>query len=132
MILPNKKVMIPHRVGDKAMGENFDAVWNDVQSRLVAGTTIRVWSYANDYGLNKTFRVEEIEPGAITVSSSGTTLPRRVSRGDFAKVHSRWADYCVGRFPRHLLRDLSQNSTYIIGIFRWRETELAPITSRVR
>jgi hypothetical protein len=105
------------------MDENFNIVWNDIQSRLMTGSTIRVWSVANNYNLNGAFRVEAVEPGAVTVSSDRTSFPRRIAMSDFANVHARWADYCAGRLPRHELRDLSQNTTYIIGILRWRETE---------
>jgi hypothetical protein len=109
------------------MDDNFNIVWNNIQSRLMEGSNIRVWSAANDYNLDRTFRVEEVEPGAVTISSDRTSFLRRITMSDFANVHARWADYCVGRLPRHELRDLSQNTTYIIGILRWREAEAAPV-----
>ena len=44
-------------------------------------------------------------------------MPRRISKGDFEKVYAIWSEYVAGNYPRSKMTSLSQNTTYILGIF---------------
>jgi hypothetical protein len=45
-------------------------------------------------------------------------MDRTIFKGDFAKVYRVWNDYCAGHYSRADLGKLSQNTTYILSIFR--------------
>jgi hypothetical protein len=67
--------------------ESFSGVWADLRSRLAAGGTINAWGKARGYTGRK-FEVVGVDATSITVAGAGMRSPRRVSKGDFAKVYS--------------------------------------------
>jgi hypothetical protein len=95
----------------------FDAVWMNIFQRLQAGQTIRNWGVAQGY-TGKTFQIEHVGNSTITVVGGSMTQSRKISKGDFERVYSVWDDYCAGSYRRENMTDLSQNTSYILSIFR--------------
>jgi hypothetical protein len=48
-----------------------------------------------------------------------------VTRSDFENLFAVWPEYLSGKKSREELRDLSQNSTYIITLLNWAESRSA-------
>ena len=55
-----------------------------------------------------TFKVDDIDRTSITVSSGNMQMPRRVSKGEFEKLHAIWDTYRSGNYPRSKMLSLSQ------------------------
>ena len=73
------------------------------------------WSVAKGY-TGGTFKVDDIDRTSVTVSSGNMQMPRRVSKGEFEKLHAIWDTYRSGNYPRSKMLSLSQNITYILSI----------------
>jgi hypothetical protein len=101
---------------------SFEAVWADLKNHLRAGTEVRGWSRDKGHTLLR-FRIDDIAPGSITVSSSTMTMPRCIGKSDFARVHGAWEKYRAGKVSRADMTELSQNTSYIFAILRWQEGE---------
>jgi hypothetical protein len=100
------------------VAETIDAVWADFRARLKPKTVIPAWSAAGR--TRSKFTVVDIDGGSITILPS-TGNERRISKGDFDKVHTHWPDYKIGRTKRGELINVSQNTTYILSLLHWRE-----------
>ena len=99
------------------MALTFNAVWTQIAQGLRPGTVVQNWGAARGF-TGGTFEVMNVERTAITVTGGDMQMPRRVSKGDFARVYAVWDAYIGGRYPRSKMRDLSQNTTYIVSILR--------------
>ena len=104
---------------------SFEAAWADLRSRLRSGLEINGWSRdKEDTGLR--FRIVYVAPDSIIVMSEarpGKEKPkeRRIGKPDFQRVFFKWRDYCAGNLSRADMTGLSQNTSYIFSILRWRE-----------
>ncbi|HET7881760.1 MAG TPA: hypothetical protein VFL55_12805, partial [Acetobacteraceae bacterium] len=83
--------------------------------RFRAADVVRNWSAAKGY-TGGTFKIDDVDRTSITVSGGEMRVPRRVSKGDFAKLYAVWDAYLAGNFPRSKMQSLSQNTTYIISV----------------
>ncbi len=96
--------------------------WTELQRRNPVGDTIRTWSAAKGL-LNGSFKIESLSSSRIEVSSAGMNdPPRPITRGDFEKVLAVWPDYKAGTLSRSRLILESQNSTYIVSLLHWLES----------
>jgi hypothetical protein len=68
-----------------------------------------------------TFEIVSVEAKKVIVKTSSGKL-RSIPENEFKTVFDRWQDYLSRRFPRHEVRNLTQNSTYIITILHQLET----------
>lgn len=110
------------QVSARSRGASMDK-WTELQRRRPVGRTIRTFSVAKGL-LKGSFTVEALSSGRIEVSSKGMKAPpRAISRGDFEKVAGLWSAYKAGTLTRSGLIHESQNTTYIIGLLHWLETE---------
>ena len=97
------------------MAVDFEAVWNSIRAAVAPGSMVRNWSAAKGY-TGGSFRIDNMDRSSVTVSGGAMQAPRRVSKGDFAKIFTIWDEYVAGNFPRSGMLPLSQNSTYILSI----------------
>jgi hypothetical protein len=92
------------------------SLWGVLLSRVKPGQAIQNWSVAHG-DLPASFTVESLHRDRIEISSSGIKRgPRTVYKSDFENLARSWREYKKGTVPRHLLRDASKNSTYIISL----------------
>jgi chemotaxis regulatin CheY-phosphate phosphatase CheZ len=68
-----------------------------------------------------TFEIVRVEAKQLIVKPSSGKL-RSIPENEFKRVFDRWQDYLSRRLPRHEVRNLTQNSTYIITILHQLET----------
>jgi len=106
---------------DDAPTVDFESLWADLRSRLQRGTSMKSWSRDKGF-LSLSFTIADVEPNAVTVSSAGTSKPRRIGKSEFGKVSSAWDQYCSGRLSRAEILKISHNSSYIFGILKWLES----------
>jgi len=97
--------------------KDFEAVWTAIVSKLQPGDEIKNWGSARGY-TGGTFKIEQVHNSWIGVFGGSMTEPRDVSKGDFGKVYAIWDKYVAGNYPRSKMTNLSQNTTYILSIFR--------------
>ena len=108
------------------MNITFEGVWADLRHRLRVGTEMKGWSRdKEDTGLR--FKIVDVGADSITIVSSPMPdkpkpTERRIGRTDFARVYSSWKGYCGYKITRADMTKLSQNTSYIFSILRWRET----------
>jgi hypothetical protein len=95
----------------------FPAIWMKIVQPLHPGDVIRNWGYATGH-TGGTFRIEDVGNSAVTVYCGTMVQPRAIPKGDFEKVYAVWSDSCAGNYPRAKMTNLSQNTTYILGILR--------------
>lgn len=98
---------------------SFDDFWSSLQRVRPIGRT-NAWSIAGK--TRSTFEITDIEAGSVTVQPDSGAR-RRISKSDFAKVFERWTDYKTEHLPRQDLREISQNSTYILTILHIIESQ---------
>jgi hypothetical protein len=106
------------------MTANFEAIWVRIASQLRPGVIVRNWGAARRY-TGGTFKIDDVERTAITISGGDMQMPRRVSKGGFEKVHAVWDAYLAGNYPRSRMTNLSQNTTYILSILHLAEQDQA-------
>jgi hypothetical protein len=101
----------------------FEHAWAAIQNQLRCGKELKAWSVK---GRAKTsFEICCVTSDSIYIQPQNGN-ERRVPRSDFEKIFQVWSDYKGGRVQRQKLRDISQNSTYVITVLHWIETEPAP------
>ena len=97
----------------------FPKFWLELQRLQPIGIT-PAWSL--DGRATSEFEIVDINPNEVIVKpKSGKS--RKIPASEFEKVFSRWREYLSGRFARNELRNLTQNSTYIITILHLLEIE---------
>jgi hypothetical protein len=99
------------------MSQSFEGTWGQIIRQLYAGETIRNWGHTRGY-TGGTFQIDSVANSSVTVFGGNMRHPRAITKGDFEKVHTIWADYCTGNYPRSKMIDFSQNTTYILSILR--------------
>jgi len=97
------------------MDADFETLWDAVRRQMLPGLAVKNWSVAKNYTGSR-FTIDDIDRSSVTVSGGRMLAPRRISKGDFAKVYTVWESYLAGNFPRSNMSPLSQNSTYILSI----------------
>jgi hypothetical protein len=99
---------------------SFNDHWSKAQHLLRNGVSVNAWG--RDRGYTGTwFEVAIDNEGSLNVSSPTLSNTRTIRRAEFVKVAAKWEAYCAGEIPRTDLRDLSQNTTYILSILKWLE-----------
>lgn len=96
---------------------SFAEIWNAIQNRLASGDQVRNWTAAKGY-LGDSFSVSSVSSEAVAVSSPKAASEQIVPKKEFEKIHAVWAGYCAGSVQRHILRDMTRYSKYIISILR--------------
>ena len=91
---------------------SFDEFWTQLQRLRPIGPT-EAWSLAGK--TRSAFEITSIDETSVTVAL-GSGGFRRIPQSDFEKLFAKWGDYKSERLPRQELRNLSQNSTYILTI----------------
>lgn len=97
------------------MPEDFEAIWKDLARVLHRGDTVQNWSVAKGH-TGGCFKVDDVDRTSVTVSGGRMRMPRRISRGDFARIYDVWREYLAGNYPRSKMLPLSQNITYVLRI----------------
>jgi len=107
------------------MMTSAEGIWAEIRYRLRGAATVNYWSLGRgDHG-GKTFRAVMLDAGTITVTASGIAKERRISMAEFIRVARLWPGYKDGTTSRsELAATKSQNTSYIIGLLHWRETQL--------
>lgn len=97
-------------------GQDFEALWYQIQQDVGGGDTIRNWTRDSGY-IGDEFVIRTVEAGIIEVDPPGAANLQRIPREDFAKVYRHWEGYNTGHIPRQQVRDITRFSKYIISIF---------------
>jgi hypothetical protein len=97
--------------------KNFENVWLEIVAKLRPGDEVMNWGSARGY-TGGSFKIEEVNGSGVGVFGGAMTMPRKISKGDFEKVHAVWDQYITGNYPRAKMINLSQNTTYILSILR--------------
>jgi hypothetical protein len=101
------------------MNTIFEGVWADLRHRLKPGSAIKSWSVKGYTG--REFRIDGVDGGkVIVIPAKGK--PRSITKADFAGVYALWPTYTSGMIGRAELCAKSQNTTYILSLFHWRES----------
>jgi hypothetical protein len=96
--------------------------WAELQRRYPVGLRLQTWSAAKGY-LKGSFVIEALSADRIEVNSDGIkNPPRPISRADFERIAALWPEYKAGTLPRSRLIQESQNTTYIVTMLHWLET----------
>jgi hypothetical protein len=95
----------------------FDEIWAIIQRKIKPGDNLLNWSVDSAY-TGRSFNILTVGRTWITVDGANMTMPREVSKRDFAKIYRIWHEYCSGTFQRTEITTLSQNSTCILSILR--------------
>lgn len=99
------------------MTATFDEVWARLLREMAEDAEVLNWGQARGFTGGR-FRIEMIEPTAITVHGGRMQVARRISKGDFERVYDVWQSYVEGHYSRERLTALSQNTTYILSMLR--------------
>lgn len=102
---------------DSAADAEFEAVWLRIKQRLNPPITIQNWGIDQQF-TGGSFQLEVVADTWLRVNGTSMSKHRDISKGDFAKVYRVWQDYCSGNYSRADLGKLSQNTTYILSIFK--------------
>jgi hypothetical protein len=97
----------------------FDQCWADILAKLRPMPEMYAWSQAGR--AHSHFGIVEVKPSGVTVET-GKGL-RLVPRKDFEVIFPLWPGYRSGKVQRHELRDLCQNTVYVLGVFHWLELQ---------
>jgi hypothetical protein len=100
----------------------FDTVWSDLQISLKPGGEIKNWNAYNGY-LGDNLRINEVNPNYLSIDPPRVWGTQVIPRVDFEHIWNIWLDYRELRVKRDELREFTNQSKYIISIFRWYETE---------
>jgi hypothetical protein len=96
---------------------SFDMCWQSILSNVRPMPRMSAWSYAGR--ARRHFGIVDVQPSSITVKTSEGL--RRVPRRDFEVIFPLWPGYKDGKVQRRELRDICQNTVYVLGIFHWLE-----------
>jgi hypothetical protein len=102
--------------------DSFDKYWERIVVTLRPMDEMHAWS--REGRARSRFGIVEVKGGGVTVRT-GNGL-RSVPRKDFEVIFRLWRDYKKGKVQRQELRELSQNTTYVLGIFHWIESQVRP------
>lgn len=97
-------------------GQDFEALWSQLQRDVGGGDTIRNWTRDKGY-IGDGFVIHTVKAGLIEVDPPGAENLQRIPREDFTKVYRHWEDYNAGHTLRSQIRDITRFSKYIISIF---------------
>ena len=103
--------------------DEFDLVWSKLQVALKPGTEIKNWNAYNGY-LGDNLTINTVDPKFISIDPPRVWGPQAIYRDDFEQIWILWNDYLALRLKRVRMRELSNQSKFIISIFHWCETEL--------
>lgn len=98
---------------------SFDKCWADILAKLRPMPEMYAWSQAGR--ARSHFGIVEAKSGGVTVKTSKGL--RQVPRRDFEVIFPLWPGFKDGKVKRHELRDLCQNTVYVLGIFHWLELQ---------
>lgn len=90
-------------------------MWQELLEQLTPRPKLYAWSAVGK--AHSCFGILSVLGGGITVQTSKG--PRCIPRKDFERIFVLWNDYVAGRVQRQTLRNISVNSTYVLGILHW-------------
>jgi len=102
--------------------DEFDIVWNNLQTSLKPGTEIKNWNAYNGY-LGDNLTIIKIDQNYISIDPPRVWNTQVIPKDGFEQVWKAWQDYRELRLKRSEIRDMNNHSKYIISIFRWYETD---------
>lgn len=102
--------------------DEFDALWNDLQTCLQPGDEIKTWNTYNGY-LGDILTIKEVDPNYISVDPPRVWETQVIPKAGFEKIWYAWGDYTTLRLKRGEIRELTDSAQYIISILRWYENE---------
>ena len=88
--------------------------WLELQSFLRIGR-YQNWTLASG-ARDSFFNLIRITSDRIKISVDGSSIPRTVTQAEINRVAEFWPAYKQGNVSRLRLRDISQNSTYVITL----------------
>jgi hypothetical protein len=100
--------------------ESSDEVWKYMMKNFTAGTEINNWTVDKGY-LGDTMIIRRVTDGAIEVEAPGAKNMQIILREDFERVIKIWEDYSSKALNRHVVRDMTRYSKYIISILHYYE-----------
>ena len=93
----------------------FEEIWNLLCHELALPKAIRNWTVYSGYIGRGDFTAQANGDHVVCILSSRSEI--RVPKEDFEKVHEMWSGYLSRKTPRHIIRDVTRHSKYIISIF---------------
>jgi len=84
-------------------------------SNLRVGERIRNWTIHSGY-IGDDFEIHKVGDAYVEVQSPGAETIQHIPLADFAKVGHVWEGYVSGKLQRHVIRDKTRFSKYIISI----------------
>lgn len=102
--------------------DEFDTVWNNLQTSLKPGAKIKNWNTYHGY-LGDNLTIKEVDPNYISVDPPRVLDTQVVPKEGFEQIWEVWQDYRALGLKRSDIPDMTNYSKYIISIFRWHETE---------
>ena len=100
----------------------FDIVWNNLQSSLKPGLKIKIWNTYNGY-LGDNLTINRVNPDYVAVDPPRVWDEQIIPKKDFELVWVIWQDYRELRLKKEEYRDLTEYFKYIVSILRWYENE---------
>jgi len=92
---------------------SFSKFWNDLQANLGVGTNIKNWTAIKGFMVDE-FKIANISPKGIKIESPN----QYVTKSDFEVTYNNWEKYCLRKFTRRELSDLTRCSKYTISIIK--------------
>ncbi|MBS0643830.1 MAG: hypothetical protein JSS43_28555 [Proteobacteria bacterium] len=74
------------------MTDEFVSVWLKIRSMLDVGATVRNWGQSRGY-TGGGFRIADVSNTFVAVTGGRIVTERRISKGEFRKIHAVWAEY---------------------------------------
>ena len=102
--------------------DEFNIVWTNLQTSLKPGTEIKNWNTYNGY-LGDNLTINTVDPNYISIDPPRVWDIQIIPKENFEQVWKVWQEYRALRLERNDLRDITDQSKFIISIFRWYETE---------
>ena len=105
------------------MTDEFDTLWNDLQTCLQPGDEIESWNTYHGY-LGEDLTIKEVDPEFISVDPPRVWATQMLPEVGFEKIWRVWEDYTTLRLKRNEIGELTDSAKYIISILRWYEIEV--------
>jgi hypothetical protein len=102
--------------------DDFESIWNALQTHLNPGEKIKIWNPYNGY-MGEHLTIMTTDPQFIAIDPPRVWDTRVIPKDDFELVWGVWGDYNGLEIERRTIRDLSDHHKYIISILHWYEIE---------
>jgi hypothetical protein len=102
--------------------DDFDVVWNILQTSLKPGAEIKNWNAYNGY-LGDNLTIDAVDSYHISVDPPRVWDTQIIPKEDFKKIWNIWGDYKILQLSNKELKGQTEYLKYIISIFHWYEIE---------